>query len=120
MNYGNVSQFDQPKSRQWDNQKLQGDGFGQKFVIALCRKSLPTEEDLFLDESEKKNQQLKSIDHEICSEVINNSGVLEYTRHNMNQYYLVEEVLSMVDVSNQGQRHQSQSSNNMIDHKFSD
>lgn len=26
MNYGSVSQFDQPKQRQWDNQKLQGDG----------------------------------------------------------------------------------------------
>lgn len=54
MNYGSVSQFDQSKSRQWDN-KVQGDGFGQKFVIALCRRSLSTEEDMFLDESDKKN-----------------------------------------------------------------
>lgn len=45
---------------------------------------------------------MRVIDHDICSEVINDSGTLEYTRHNMNQYYMVEEVLSMVDVSNQG------------------
>lgn len=94
--YGQVSQFDQPKRAQ------PADVFGQKFVIALCRKSVASEDEILLDESDKKNGQLKSIDNDINSCVINNSGVLEYTRHNLNQYYQVEEVLSMVDVSNEG------------------
>ena len=102
MNYGSVSQFDQPKTRQWDNQKFQGDSSGQKFVIALCRKSVPSEEDVFLDETDKKNAQMKSLDHDVTNCIVNNTGIIEYTRHNMNQYYHVEEVLSMVDVSNEG------------------
>ena len=62
----------------------------QKFVIALCRKPL-SGEDTFEDEEPDLEQQ-----------VINDSGYIEYTRNNMHQYYHVEEVLSMIDVSNDG------------------
>ena len=64
----------------------------QKLVIALCRKPLQADEDDF--ESMKGKDQ--------SEEPINNTGIIEYTRHNMQQYYHVEQVLSIIDVSNEG------------------
>ena len=44
--------------------------------------------------------------------MINDSGYIEYTRNNMHQYYHVEEVLSMIDVSNDGVKKPASGNNN--------
>lgn len=58
-------------------------------MIALCRR--PVEG--FEDEQ---------------SEVNEDDIGIEYDKHNMNQYYHVEEVLAMIDIANDGESNQSQ------------
>jgi hypothetical protein len=53
-------------------------------VIALCRRPVFG----FEDEQSEMNE---------------DEGGIEYDRHNMNQYYHVEEVLAMVDIANDGE-----------------
>ena len=89
----------------------------QKLVIALCRKPLSADEDEFDNMKGKDSME----------EPINNTGFIEYTRHNMQQYYHVEQVLSMIDVSNEGNRNQNgangsnqNNSNNIDSHQSGD
>jgi hypothetical protein len=73
-------------------------------VIALCRKPLSGEDaDTFEDEEKQAD---------LDQQVINDSGYIEYTRNNMHQYYHVEEVLSMIDVSNDGVKKPASGNNN--------
>lgn len=79
------------------------DPFGhQKFVIALCRKPLAAGDEGLEDEPKQDYDQ----------QVINDGGYLEYTRNNMHQYYHVEEVLSMIDVANDGVKKATSGNNN--------
>ena len=73
-------------------------------MIALCRK--PVDDDLLNESSDQHKDQEEQLE--------NGGGFIEYTRHNMNQYYQVEEVLSLVDIGKQGNP-QSQN-NGMTDH----
>ena len=73
-------------------------------MIALCRKPLSGEDaDTFEDEEKQAD---------LDQQVINDSGYIEYTRNNMHQYYHVEEVLSMIDVSNDGVKKPASGNNN--------
>ena len=62
-------------------------------VIALCRKPVSADLD---DYGEEDREELNQ------DQVINNSGVIEYTKNSLNQIYHVEEVLSMIDISGDG------------------
>ena len=65
---------------------------GQKLVIALCRRPLGDEESLVDENNKKEDVGEESQDY------------IEYTKNSMSQIYHVEEVISLVDIANDGSR----------------
>ena len=46
--------------------------------------------------------------------IINNSGYLEYNKNNLGQIYHVEEVLSIIDIANEGAKQQANGVNQLM------
>lgn len=86
-----------PRPVQWgapSDQQRNPESFslGQKLVIALCRRPLGDEESLVDENNKKEGAEEESEDY------------IEYTKNSMSQIYHVEEVISLIDISNDGSR----------------
>ena len=97
---------------------------GSKLVIALCRKPFDDMEDdlpFCKDDANKKDgSQMDDEGHmsqdidKLESTIINNSGILEYNKGNIGQFYHVEEVLALIDIANDGSKNQNNGQQQMM------
>lgn len=92
-----------------------------KLVIALCRRpfdDVDDELDASRTDANKKEQMSddgqSSQQGNLEKQIINNSGYLEYNKNNLGQIYHVEEVLSIIDIANEGAKQQANGVNQLI------